>query len=111
MRQLHLLPTPVHSYLLMELADIASFDLAWLQDKLDPDVYFEGLLQSGVARRHEWVRQEILRNQNLVRQVWCEGDELWYWRFRIQGGISGSDGLVLLRNGRVFRVWCNGRIL
>ena len=95
----------------MEVADRSDFDLSWIQDKLDLEGYFAGLLRSGVATRHEWVRKDIERNRELVREVWREGDELWYWRYRIGGGVSGSDGLVLLRGGEVFRVWCNGRIL
>jgi hypothetical protein len=95
----------------MEIADTTDFDLSWLEQKLEPESYFTGLLQSRVARRSEFMRKEIERDRELVREVWHERDELWYWRYRIGGGISGADGLVILRDGKVHTVWCNGRIL
>ena len=95
----------------MQVVEGLDFDRSWLQDKLEPNDYFARALESGVARRHAWVRAENEANRQMVGEVWCEGDELWYWRNRINGGISGTDGLVLLRNGEVVRVWCNGIIL
>jgi hypothetical protein len=89
----------------MEALDAARFDRSWLQQRLEPDEYFGRLLESSVAKRHTRVREEIETNRRLVNEMWCEGDQLWYWRFRIDGGISGSDGLALLRAGEVFRVW------
>jgi hypothetical protein len=90
---------------------LSEFDRSWIQEKLEPEDYFTRLLRSGVALRNAWMREDIESNRQMVREIWCEGDELWYWRYRINGGISGIDGLVLLRGGEVVRAWCNGRIL
>jgi hypothetical protein len=95
----------------MQASEVTGFERSWLQDRLDPEEYFARLFHSSVAQRRSWVREQIETNQQMVREVWCEGDELRYWRFRIGGGVSGADGLALLRNGEVVQVWSNGRIL
>ena len=96
---------------MLQVGDPTEFDRSWLEERVDPEEYFSRLLERGVAQRTSWVRDEIEADCQLVREVWSEGDELWYWRFRIRGGISGIAGLVLMRNGEVFRLWCGPRIL
>lgn len=95
----------------MQVMAEAHFDRSCLEFKLDPEHYFTKLLESGAAKRHASMREEFENNRKMVQKVWREGDELWYWRYRIDGGISGSDGLVVLRHGEIVQAWCNGCIL
>jgi hypothetical protein len=95
----------------MEPVAAKDFDRAWLVTRLQPREYFARCLQSSLAQRREWYREWVEGNQAKVQEVWQDGDELWYWRYRIDGGISGSDGLALLRADKVVNIWYYATIL
>jgi hypothetical protein len=87
------------------------FDRSWLRAKLDPEEYFLRLLQSRPATRSAAFREEVVQDREKVREVWKEGDELWFWQSFIGEGPSGAIGLAVLRDGEVFRAWSTGFVL
>jgi hypothetical protein len=95
----------------MQALNIAGFDRSRLEVRLEPKAYFTRLLESGPALRRAWIREDIENRRKLLTEVWRDGDEVWYWRYRIDGGISGSDGLAIVRNGELAYVWSFGFIL
>ncbi len=93
----------------MEAIDPATFDCSTLRERIEsPEAHFAQLRGAGVAQRHAWVREMLAAQQEMVREVWQDGDELWRWQTTSRWG---AYGLAVLRAGQVVRVWYQGRSL